>query len=159
MPEVGGEGRRVGVDPVLADFVLALSRGSETAPSPFQTTADLIAFAASFGASQGDPIELEERAKQPDPIRREVFVTRGYESLIDLLAAYHLDDVRSLQSDDENIDRRIEIFEGYANAGLREMSSRLAPFGDKLEGLEFLLQDHKKRASPGEEGMDLSDLV
>lgn len=159
MPEYPSEGRRVSVEKNYADFVQSMTplEGDSTT-APFATAADLVAFAAAYGASESDPIPVRDKANKPNPIRYEVFVTRNYESLIDLLAAFKRKDVRTLTTSEESLNERVEIFEGFANAGIQLMKEKLDPFADKLEGLELLLASSKSRATNASEFQDLSDL-
>ena len=160
MPEYPSEGRRVSIEKNFADFVQSmtpLEGGGGIAP--FATAADLVAFAAAYGASESEPIPVMDKANKPNPIRYEVFVTRNYESLIDLLAAFKQNDVRVLTSSEESLNERVEIFEGYANAGLQLMKKKLDPFADKLEGLELLLASNRDKSDEPDELQDLSDLV
>lgn len=160
MIESPADGRRVSIEKSYADFVQSMStRDGETGVAPFATAADLVAFAASFGASEREPVAVKDKADRPSPIRYEVFVTRGYESLIDLLAAFEQNDVRALQSSDESLNKRLEIFEGYANAGIQLMKTKLDPYADKLEGLELLLASSRNKFGESESKQDLSDLL
>ena len=160
MPENPMEGRRVSIEKEYAEFVQAmtpLESGGGT--TPFATAADLVAFAAAYGASKSEPVPVKEKANKPNPIRYEVFVTRNYESLIDLLAAFKRNDVRTLTTSEESLNERVEIFEGYANAGIRLMKEKLDPFADKLEGLELLLASSRQSPNESDNLEDLSDLI
>ena len=80
---------------------------------PFKTKASVLAFAAALGASDGNPIPFSETAG--DPIRKSVFITAGYESLINILAVSSTNDPKVLSNTDEMEEQRAQIFEGYAN--------------------------------------------
>ena len=159
MAEAQLEGRRIAIEKDLASFAMSLTPGGEFDSAPFPTIADLLAFAAALGGAHCELMAVVNRAKQPDPIRREVFATRNYETLIDLLAAYEKQDVRTLQSSDESVNERLEIFEGYANAGLRYLKEKLDPFADKLEGLELLLGSCREGSGVPDAAPDISDLA
>ncbi len=160
MTEYPTDGRRVSIEKGYAEFVQSMStRDGDTGITPFATTADLVGFAAAYGASEADPLPLKDKADRPSPIRYEVFVTRGFESLIDLLAAFNRNDVRALKASEESLNERIEIFEGYANAGIQRMKAKLDPFADKMEGLELLLASSRKSSKQGQDSPDLSDLI
>jgi len=160
MTEYPTDGRRVSIEEGYADFVQSMSvRDGETGIAPFATTADLIAFAAAYGASEGDPLPVKDKADRPSPIRYEVFVTRNYESLVDLLAAFNRKDVRALKASEESLNERVETFESYANAGIQAMKAKLDPHADKLEGLELLLSSSRNRIVKSDSTEDLSDLI
>jgi dnd system-associated protein 4 len=160
MTEYPIDGRRVSIEESFADFVQSIAtRDGETGVAPFATTADLVAFAAAYAASETDPLPVKNKASRPSPIRYEVFVTKDYESLIDLLAAFNRNDVRTLKSSEESLNERLEIFEGYANAGIQLMKSKLDPFADKMEGLELLLSSSRNKLTEMPSTQDLSDLL
>lgn len=160
MAEYPTDGRRVSIEKHYADFVQSMTpQEGEAGIAAFATVADLVAFAAAYGASESDPVPVKEKANKPNPIRYEVFVTRNYESLIDLLAAFKCKDVRALTTTDESLNERLSIFEGYANAGIQRMKKKLDPFADKLEGLELLLASTRRIEDNVIETIDLSDLV
>src|SRR5262245_21809888 len=96
---------------------------SEQTTGPFRLQADVLAFAAALGATRRFPIELGEATTEP--IRQEVFDRQGYDTLINLLAVHHADDPLVLADSDEMEDRRITIFEEYANGGLQILQEEL----------------------------------
>ncbi|MBD3561120.1 DNA phosphorothioation-associated protein 4, partial [Planktothrix sp. FACHB-1355] len=99
-----------------ADLVKSLLIAKETT-GPFQTYADIIVFAAALGAKRKKRVPLEEISKRdPLPIGIEIFVSRGYDVAIKLLAIAETKDVNIISPNDENAEsQRIEIFEEYAN--------------------------------------------
>jgi dnd system-associated protein 4 len=160
MIEYPSDGRRVSIEKNSADFVQSLTPAEgEVGTAPFATVADLVAFAAAYGASHSDPLPVKDKASKPSPIRYDTFAHRNYGSLIDLLAAYKRKDVRTLTASEENLNERLEIFEGYANAGVQQLKEKLDPFADKLEGLELLLASGKTTSDSEAEMQDLSDLL
>ncbi len=69
-----------------ADLVKALLDESETT-GPFQTYADVMAFAAALGAKRKKRSPLGAVAKkEPGPIGLEIFASRGYDVMMKLLA-------------------------------------------------------------------------
>lgn len=160
MSEFPRDGRRLSIEKGYAEFVLSMTpQDGETSTAPFATMADLVAFAAAYGATESEPLPVRDRADKPNPIRYEVFVTRNYESLIDLLAAFKQNDVRALKTSEESFNERLEIFEGYANAGIQIMKKKLDPFADKMEGLELLLASSRDKLTSLTKVEDLSDLI
>ena len=135
---------RIQIDEANSDFIKLLSTNEPGSEAPFKTMADAVAFAASYGASLGKPLPIATPAKSPDPIRMDIFVNNGYERLIDLLAAYHLGDVReALNDSDQSTATRIKVFEGYANAGLLRMKDTLSTTADRLQGLLLILRQQQ----------------
>lgn len=154
------EGRRVAVDKDVANFVKSLNRATGDSHAPFATIADVLAFAAAFGAERGGPTPLSNPSKSPDPIRMSVFHTRGHDALIELLAVDYLDDVNVLRDSVDAQDRRTEVFENYANTGLREMVRALKGHADQFEGLELLLAKYRPSTGTVEAvDDDLSQLI
>ncbi len=117
---------RVRVARDKAEFIRAL-KNSETPSAPFQTYADIVTFAAVTGAKRKRREPLEKISmKDPDPIPQDQFFTRGYESIINLLAILSNGDPKVLASKEEAEDQRLRIFEEYANAGFRILRDELS---------------------------------
>ncbi|GAP99111.1 DNA phosphorothioation-associated protein 4 [Leptolyngbya sp. NIES-2104] len=128
---------RVRVAKDKAEFVRSL-KNSVTPNSPFQTYADIVTFAAVLGAKRKKREPLEKISlKEPDPIPQEQFFTRGYESVINLLAITATADPKTLASTEEYEDLRLRVFEEYANAGFRILKNEL--FGAENYTKQILL--------------------
>ena len=89
---------------------------SDDGAGPFRLQADVLAFAASLGASRGRREPLPEALGEP--IRQEVFDRQGYDTLVNLLAVQAEMSAAVLEDSDEMIARRASIFEEFANGGL-----------------------------------------
>lgn len=140
-----------------AELVQALVGGNSSS-SPFQTYADVLVFAAAFGARWGKRLPLSAiSTKEPGPISLEIFVSRGYEVAMKLLAIAETKDPKILSVSDSNAEaQRIEIFEEYANGGLEKLQEELRGAVDYSECLLLLLKaDQFPENSPPEE-FDLS---
>lgn len=113
------ESGRIRVAKDKAELVKALT-SADGATGPFQTYADVIVFAASLGAKHKKRVPLGEIAKrEPSPIGLDIFVSRGYDLVIKLLAITATKDIKILSSsEDKYEDERHLIFEEYANGGL-----------------------------------------
>lgn len=145
-------GNRVRIDKDAADLVLRLIDSNETT-GPFQTYADVLAFAAAFGAKHQTRIPLQQIAKEPAPIGLEIFISRGYDWFIKLLAITETEDIKILSSVDvESEDKRIAIFEEYANGGLQKLRTELKGSVDYLEHLLLIIaQERVKTQDPNQE--------
>ena len=96
---------RINIPKDLEDLVRRLS-GMEGNIGVFESLADTIAFAASFGYTKGKKQELVDSAS--NPISQEVFRNKGLDTLINLIAVQGEKDVGELLS---SIDRVfIELF-------------------------------------------------
>ncbi|NEQ85998.1 MAG: DNA phosphorothioation-associated protein 4, partial [Moorea sp. SIO2I5] len=74
------------------------------------------------------------------PIGLEIFVSRGYEVVIKLIAIAEIKDTKILSSiDKESEEKRIHIFEEYANGGLDILRNELRGAVDYSERLLLLL--------------------
>ncbi|MDJ0509007.1 MAG: DNA phosphorothioation-associated protein 4 [Crocosphaera sp.] len=124
---------------------------------PFQTYADVITFAATLGAKYKKRVPLNVISKEPAPISLEIFVSRGYDAVIKLLAIAETNDPNILSIyDREAEDQRVKIFEEYANGGLEELQEELKGIVDYSEHLLLLLNlERFPKLSPKEE-FDLS---
>jgi dnd system-associated protein 4 len=130
---------RVKIAKDKAELVKALKDGSDM-NGPFQTYADVIAFAAALGAKQGKQILLEEISNEIDPIRKDVFELKGYAALINLLAVTSTEDPKILALDEISIEERTKIFEEFANSGLEILQRMLKGSVDHLEQISLILK-------------------
>jgi dnd system-associated protein 4 len=123
----------------------------------FQTYADVIAFAASLGAKYQKRSPLPEISKsEPAPINLEVFISRGYDSLIKLIAVVATQDINILSQDTEAEEQRILIFEEYANGGLEKLREDLRGAVDYTERLLLILSSERFTREDTTEEFDLS---
>lgn len=124
----------------------------------FPTYADIIAFAASLGAKYQQRIPLGEISQvEPAPISLEVFISRGYDSLINLIAVNHTQKIEILDREDAIAQKqRIQIFEEYANGGLEKLSQELRGAVDYTERLILILNAERFTPENNQEEFDLS---
>ncbi|MDY7019861.1 MAG: DNA phosphorothioation-associated protein 4 [Cyanobacteriota bacterium] len=146
---------RIRVAKDKADFVKALTE-SESKTGPFQTYADVIAFAATLGMQRKKRIPLEAIAKrEPSPISLEVFISRGYDLMIKLIAFLEENDPKILSPFDiESEEKRTKIFEEYANGGLevlREECRGAVDYSDRLLLLLISERDRDNQLEPNQE--------
>lgn len=126
-----------------ADFVRSLVDFNE-GEGPFQTYADVMAFAAAFGAKYNERVPVEFVAKEPAPINVEIFISRGYDTLIKLLAVSATDDPKILSPFSADAEaRRVEIFEEFANGGLEKLDRELRGTVDYTERLLLVLSQER----------------
>ncbi len=134
---------RVRVAKDKAEFIRSL-KNSETSNSPFQTYADIVTFAAVLGAKRKKREPLEKISlKEPDPIPQEQFFTRGYESVINLLAITATADPHTLASTEEDENLRLRVFEEYANAGFKILQNELFGAEDYTKQILLILSKAK----------------
>lgn len=139
-----------------AEFIRAL-KNSETPSSPFQTYADIVTFAAVIGVKRRKREPLEKISmKDPDPIPQEQFFTRGYESIINLLAILNIRDLKVLSSTDEYENLRLRIFEEYANAGFRILRDELSGSDDYTKQILLILTKARLDDKNEDEDIDLN---
>lgn len=139
-----------------AELVKALKDGSDL-NGPFQTYADVVAFAAMLGAKRGMKVPLEEVSKSdPEPIPQEHFISRKYENIISLLAVANTQNPKILAEDESCEEERVRIFEEYSNAGLEIIQNNLSGSIDYLEQLLLLLNSEKNSLEISSNGFDLS---
>ncbi len=124
---------------------------------PFQTYADVLVFAAALGAKRKKRSPLGTIAKEPSPIALEVFVSRGYDRVLKLLAIAETKDAKILSSMDELAEeKRIHIFEEYANGGLDILRDELRGAVDYTERILLILSAARFKQESPEDGFDLS---
>jgi dnd system-associated protein 4 len=115
-----------------------------TAPdnnSPFQTYADAILFAAVLGAKHHQRSALGEISKkEPGPISSEIFIARGYDAVIKLIAIAATENINVISPDRIDVEQqRIHIFEEYANGGLEILDRELRGAVDYTERILLML--------------------
>ncbi len=139
-----------------AELVQSLVDDSGTT-GPFQTYADVLTFAASLGAKFKKRVALNMIAKEPSPISLEVFASRGYDTVIKLLAFTETQDSKILSVYDANSEaKRVQIFEEYANGGLEILQDELRGAVDYTERLLLLLNTERFPQISAEKEFDLS---
>lgn len=149
--------RRINIPKNKADFVRKLT-SQDDGVGPFRLQADVLAFAAAFGARHGSRQPLKEATK--DPIRAEVFNRQGYDTLVNLLAIYNTHDPDVLADTDKECERRALIFEEYANGGLHILEDRLKGATDLTESLMLIIKSERVRAgAQDEEDFDLTNIL
>lgn len=124
----------------------------------FQTYADIVIFAASLGIRHHKKIPLQEISQsEPAPISLEVFISRGYEWAINLIAIADTKDTQILVMDNSEIEvQRIAILEEYANGGLAKLREELRGAVDYTERLLLVLSVERFPVHNIEEEFDLS---
>jgi len=152
--------RRINIDKAQDEFIDRL-RNTEEGIGPFSLKVDVLAFAASYGATLGIFKPLGETTKSP--IRQDVFDSHNYGNLFDLLAVYKTGDSAVLDSSEEAQDHRARIFEEYAKAGLERMeheSTGSVDLTDYALSLVAKYRSDKGITAPGAPlGIDLTDLL
>jgi len=148
---------RVRVAKDKADLVKALTLGNDTT-GPFQTYADAIAFAAALGAKRKKRVVLAELSKkEPGAIAQEIFITRGYDRLIKLLAIGETKDIKILSpSDAEAEEKCLQIFEEYANGGLEILQDELRGAVDYTERLLLIMISERDKENQPQGEFNLS---
>jgi dnd system-associated protein 4 len=123
---------------------------------PFQTYADAIAFAAALGINCKKRVPVEQVAKEPAPISSEIFISRGYDSLIKLIAITTTKDPQILSVYHPDAEaQRIQIFEEYANGGLEQLQEDLKGSVDYAERLLLILNTQRFKTQKSNEEFDL----
>jgi dnd system-associated protein 4 len=131
---------------------------NKSGTGPFQTYADVIAFAASLGVKYHKRVPLQEISNsEPAPISLEVFISRGYDWAIKLIAISETQQLKTLANCDRDIEaERIQIFEEYANGGLEKLKDELRGAVDYTERLLLILSAERFQEESIEEEFDLS---
>ena len=124
----------------------------------FSTYADIVAFAASMGVKHQKRSPLGEISQsEPAPISLEVFISRGYERLIKLIAVTDTEDIQILSTEDDAAEAtRVLIFEEYANGGLEKLQQELRGAVDYTDRLVLILNSERFSREVNNEEFDLS---
>jgi dnd system-associated protein 4 len=137
-----------------AELVKSLIASAEN-NSPFQTYADVILFAAVLGAKQKQRTPLGEISKkEPGPISIEIFIARGYDPVMKLIAIAATENINVISPDRSDFEQqRIQIFEEYANGGLDILDRELCGAVDYTERILLMLSaDAARRKSSQQSG-------
>lgn len=146
---------RIGKD--KANLVEALTMGKESRGT-FETYADVVMFAAVYGGKYQKLVPLNQGiSADPAPISLEIFISRGYEWDIKLLAIALSDDTNLLSPYDwEAQAQRVTILEQAANGGLEQLEEQLRGAVDYSDRLLLLL--NQARLGTAETTTDEFDL-
>jgi dnd system-associated protein 4 len=153
MPE-----RRIRIAKNKVAFVLSLVESKKDGPVAFNTYVDLLVFAASLGYKQKRKSKIEQPASDPSPIRQEVF-EGNYSYLIGLLAVVDTKDPGILSNSAESQERRVTIFEEFANGGLSILEEKLKGSTDQLGTLALIVGREKIPERANTSGFDLETLI
>ncbi len=152
--------RRINIDKAQDAFIERL-RDTDEGIGPFSLKVDVLAFAASYGATLGISKVLGETTKSP--IRHDVFETNNYGNLFYLLAVSKTGNACELGSSDEAQDARAKIFEEYAKGGLERMEQESKGSVDLTDYILSLVakyrSDKELDYTSGTPGLDLSELI
>lgn len=140
------------------ELVKALLAGDNTT-GPFQYYVDALIFAASLGLQRQSKKEIAEYSKDIDPIRQDIFHDKGYTQAINLIAVADSNDPKLVANNDDAEEKRIRIFEEYANGGLEILSNKLAGFTNYTECILLMLDDYSAKDEEKNEEFDLSNFI
>jgi len=148
---------RVRIAKDKAALVQALTLSKETS-GPFETYADVIMFAATYGAQQNKQVPITTGiSKDPSPISLEVFLSRGYEWAIKLLAIAQTQDTSLLSPYDMQAQaQRVALLEQTANGGLELLQEQLRGAVDYSDRLLLLLNQQRFEPNQSTTDFDLT---
>jgi dnd system-associated protein 4 len=135
---------RIRVAKKQANLVKALTMGEET-KGTFETYADVILFAAAYGGNYQRYIPITSGISQdPAPISLEIFLSRGYEWALKLIAIAYTQDKALLSPYDVQAQaQRIRLIEGLANGGLELLEDELRGAVDYSDRLLLILNQER----------------
>jgi len=135
---------RIRIAKKQANLVKALTMGEET-KGTFETYADVTIFAAAYGGKHQRYIPITTGISQdPAPISLEIFLSRGYESALKLIAITYSQDTALLSPYDVQAQaQRIRLIEGLANGGLELLEDELRGAVDYSDRLLLILNQER----------------
>ncbi|MDZ8134553.1 MAG: DNA phosphorothioation-associated protein 4 [Nostoc sp. DedQUE04] len=151
---------RIRVAKDKAELVKSLVASKDTT-GPFQTYVEVMVFAAALGVKYKKRVPLGETTKrEPSPIPQENFASLGYDLIIKLLGITETKDINILSSrEEQDEDKRTQIFEEYANGGLEILQNELRGSVDYSERLLLVLISERGTKELSEEEFDLSKFL
>jgi dnd system-associated protein 4 len=145
---------RVQISEDKAELVKAL-RDEEDGTAPFQTYADVLAFAGMLGIRRAKRAPLGKFSrKDPDPVPQDQFRQTG--ALISLVAAISMQDLRVLLPTEDCDATRVQIFQEYVNGGLEILQTELQGVVDYAEKILLMLKAERDKENLAPEEFDLS---
>ncbi|MEH2362026.1 DNA phosphorothioation-associated protein 4 [Nostoc sp.] len=151
---------RIRVAKDKAELVKSLVASKDTT-GPFQTYVEIMVFAAALGVKYKKRVPLGETTKrEPSPIPQENFASLGYDLIIKLLGINETQDINIVSSrEEQDEDKRTQIFEEYANGGLEILQNELRGAVDYSERLLLILSYEKFQESSAELEFDLRKFI
>lgn len=122
----------------------------------FNTRADIITFAGALGYSRHRRIPFTDSL---EPIRQDVFISRKYDTVINLLAIGETKDPKILMNTDQADQERIKIFEEYANGGLQILIEELKGTVNTLDHFLLMIKNEKEQRNNAGQNNVLSNFL
>lgn len=133
---------------------------SHNKTAPFQTYADVIAFAAALGAKVNKRSPLGEISQQePAPIGQEHFLIKNYDVIINLIAIIDNKEIEVLSYDEDFNTIKTHLFEEYANGGLEIMREELRGAVDYTERIALFLMSERFSKKSEQTSFDLTKFL
>lgn len=126
---------RIRTDESRAAFLRRICGKDGQDDGVFTSYYQALTFAAGLGHRLGTPTPIANPAKEPDGVRIDIFQNNKLDYVIDLLALAEDKDPRVLGDDTDHIDRRCQLFEGYANTGLRWLEQHCTDGSSPLDAI------------------------
>lgn len=128
----------------LLDKLTSPGPGSRRPEGIFRSKQKVLMFAAALGGRMKLRKPLEKRG---EPIRYSIFEGAVDDTFVNAIAIAEAGDLRILS--EEQADKRIQLFEEFAHAGLVELEKRLAAPGDDLQHiLQLVMEVRAEREAP-----------
>jgi dnd system-associated protein 4 len=147
---------RINIPEDMEGLVRRLS-GFEDNIGVFETLADTIAFAASYGYAKGKRKALINSAS--NPISQEIFRNKGLDTLINLIAVIDENDPLVLENSNEKEMKKISIFEEYAYGGLIMLKDELEGSADNVETILGLICDEHNDERADNHNINIVDQI
>jgi dnd system-associated protein 4 len=129
--------------------------------SPFQTYADVVLFAAVLGVKYQRRIPLGEISqREPGPIGSEIFISRGYDPAMKLIAIAATENINIISPNSTEFEQqRLHILEEYANGGLELLQQELRGSVNYTDRILLMLSATLDRQNHNSEEFDLSKFL
>lgn len=148
--------RRISISKDKSDFVKELLL-DEDRKGLFKYQVDALAFAAVLGANRNRRVPLGETTKEP--IRQDVFIRQGYDTLFNLLSVFATSDPKVLADTDEMDDKRATIFEEFSNGGLEILKEEVKGSLDYLDAILLMIAEQRRKLKGEEEELDIGKIL
>lgn len=127
---------RIRTDSERAKFLFRICGKDDHDDGVFASYYQALTFAAALGHCLGNgPLLLSKPATEPDGVRLDIFGSNRLDHVINLLVLAEKNDHRILSDDVPHIDERCQIFESFANAGLKWLEMQCSKGSSPLEAV------------------------
>ena len=136
---------------------IAPQKGSDTEKT-FTTIAQACCFAAALAFNEGKKLDMKIKIKRGSEVRDNVLDNKAYKQQIDLLAMAVTGSHEILQDNEDNKNKRYEIFQNFAHQGLELLTKYKANNPTDVTGIDTVINILQEQSSKNVKSLANSEL-